>query len=125
MVFSYVQNEQQSAQYLGTHSSINLEYELKSLRDVIHQKEMLLTDGRKPNWHFTYQEIGGKPFQGSQTDGQKLKNKNKNKMQKHVSLIVPSELIIPFTSIAAVQGRQERKERGAKKLTLQLRLPFL
>lgn len=49
MVVSYVQNEQQSAQYLGTHSSINLEYELKSLRDVIHQKEMLLTDGRKHN----------------------------------------------------------------------------
>lgn len=50
MVFSYVKNKQQCVQYLGTHSSINLEYELKSLQDVIHQKEMILTDGRKHNF---------------------------------------------------------------------------
>lgn len=77
MVFSYVQNEQQSAQYLGTHSSINLEYELKSIRDVIHQKEMLLTDGRKHNWHFTYQEIGENPFKDLRLMDKNLKKINK------------------------------------------------
>lgn len=77
MVFSYVQNEQQSAQYLETHSSINLEYELKSLRDVIHQKEMLLTDGRKHNWHFTYQEIGENPFKDLRLMDKNLKKINK------------------------------------------------
>lgn len=83
MVFSYVQNKQQCAQYLGTHSSINLEYELKSLRDVIHQKEMILTDGRKHNWHFTYQEIGENPFKDL-----RLMDKNKNNKRNSKNMLL-------------------------------------